>query len=114
MFRRGFLTVPLFFSFSFAPSLLAQAPPEPPACFEGLDQATVGTPYYCDYGTYLNDLFGSFFQTSTGVTLTFTFNVTAGSTLPPGMSLTQSGVFSGTPTTAGSFDYSFDINFKIS
>jgi len=115
MFRSRFLALFFLFSLSFAPSLFAQqTPADIPACFEGLDQATVGVPYYCDYGTALNTFLAPFFDASTGVSLSFTFNATAGTTLPPGMTMTQSGVFSGTPTTAGSFNYSIDINFKIS
>jgi hypothetical protein len=43
---------------------------------------------------------------TTGGTAPITF-VTTGGTLPPGVSLSSSGVLSGTPTTAGS--YSFDV-----
>jgi uncharacterized protein (TIGR03437 family) len=95
-------------------ALFAQTPPQLPACLEGLDQGTVGVPYFCDYGTALDQFFAPFFGAGTGITLTFTFNVTAGSTLPPGLAITRSGVFSGTPTAPGSFDYSIDINFTIS
>src|SRR5256885_792026 len=113
MFSTRSLFIPTIFLFSFVPSCFAQQLPELPSCFLGEDEASVGIPYYCDYGAALNQLLSPFFNASTGVTLTFTFNVTKGSTLPPGMALTESGVFSGTPTTTGTFDYSFDINFNI-
>lgn len=113
MFSKRFLLIPFISLLSFTPSLRAQTLPNLPSCFIGQDQASVGTPYYCDFGTALNQFLTPLFQDS-GVTLSFTFNVTAGSTLPPGMSLTNSGVFSGTPTTAGSYNFSFDINYKFS
>jgi uncharacterized protein (TIGR03437 family) len=84
-----------------------------PACFAGLDQATVGVPYYCDFGAALNQLIAQFIDQETGVSLKFTFGVTAGSTLPPGLTITQSGVYSGTPTTPGSFSFSIDITYNI-
>jgi len=112
MLRRFVLTVSLLFLGSFCAPLFAQTY-TPPACLSGLDQATVGVPYYCDYGTALNQYYAQFL-TDTGVSLSFTFALTSGSTLPPGLSLTQSGVFSGTPTTSGTFNFSIDITFNIS
>ena len=113
MFRRSLLALPLLFPFVFGHPLSAQTT-DLPACFIGLGQATVGVPYYCDFGTALNQIYAPFLEQDTGVSLVFTFGVTAGSTLPPGLSITQSGVFSGTPTTAGSFSFSIDITYKIS
>ena len=85
-----------------------------PACFIGLEDGTVGVPYYCDFGTALNQFYAPYLSQDTGVSLTFTFGVTAGSILPPGLTITQSGVFSGTPTTPGPFNFSIDITFNIS
>ncbi|HKD05858.1 MAG TPA: hypothetical protein VKB79_08145 [Bryobacteraceae bacterium] len=113
MLRRFIITVSLLFLGSVCAPLFAQTTTLP-ACLSGLDQATVGVPYYCDYGTALNQYFAQFLEMDTGVSITFTFAVTSGSTLPPGMSLTPSGVFSGTPTTSGSFNFSIDITFNIS
>ena len=93
-------------------SLQAQTPPTFPPCFEGLINGTVGVPYYCDYGTALNQFLTPYFQDS-GVSVLFTFNVTAGSTLPAGLSLTPSGVLSGTPTTTGNYSFSMDITLTI-
>jgi uncharacterized protein (TIGR03437 family) len=111
--RRFVVTGSLLFLGSVCAPLFAQTVTLP-ACLSGLDQATVGVPYHCDYGTALNQYFAQFLETDTGVSITFTFAVTSGSTLPPGMSLTQSGVFSGTPTTSGTFNFSIDITFNIS
>jgi hypothetical protein len=44
---------------------------------------------------------------ATGGVPPYTWAVTAGSTLPAGMTLSSAGVFAGTPTTAG--NYSFNI-----
>lgn len=111
--RRLFLTFSLCFLGFLSAPLLAQTTPTLPACLTGLDQATVGVPYYCDYGSALNQYFAQFIQADSGISITFTFNVTSGSTLPPGMSITQSGVFSGTPTTSGGFNFSIDVSFNI-
>ena len=113
MVRPLILALSLSFLASFSAPLFAQTPTLP-ACLTGLDEGTVGVPYYCDYGTALNQYFAPFLETDTGVSISFTFAVTSGSTLPPGMSITQSGVFSGTPTSAGSFNFSIDITFTIS
>jgi uncharacterized protein (TIGR03437 family) len=114
MLRQHVLAVSFLFPVFFSGTLRAQTPPDFPACFVGTDQATVGVPYYCDFGTALNQYITPFFDASSGVSLGFTFGVTAGSQLPPGLTMTKSGVFSGTPTAPGTFDFSFDINFNIS
>jgi uncharacterized protein (TIGR03437 family) len=113
MLRRSLLALPFLFPVIFSHPLAAQTT-DLPACFIGLDQATVGVPYYCDFGTALNQIYAPFLEQDTGVSLVFTFGVTAGSTLPPGLSITQSGVFSGTPTAPGSFPFSIDITYIIS
>ena len=112
MLRRLVLILSLSFLASCIAPLVAQTSTLP-ACLTGLDDGTVGVPYYCDYGTALNQYFAQFLETDSGVSISFTFAVTSGSTLPPGMSITQSGVFSGTPTTAGNFTFSIDITFNI-
>jgi len=58
-----------------------------------LSAGTVGTPYSQPI-------------TATGGTPLYTFTIVPGSgTLPPGLTLSSTGVLSGTPTTAGSFDF---------
>jgi len=113
MFRGRVLAISFLFLVLSSGALFAQ-PTQLPACFVGLGAANVGVPYYCDFGTALNQFFiAPLLQEPTGVSITFTFNVTQGSTLPPGLSLTSSGVFSGTPTTPGFFAFSIDINYTI-
>lgn len=58
---------------------------------------TVGTPYSFTFGA------------PTGGVGPYTFSVTAGSSLPPGLALSAAGVLSGTPTTAGNYSCSVDI-----
>jgi uncharacterized protein (TIGR03437 family) len=113
MSRCRVLALSAFSVLLFSNTSFAQSTPQIPACFVGLDQGTVGTPYFCDFGTALNQYLTPFFQ-DTGISFTFTFGTTAGSTLPPGLSLTSSGVLSGTPTTAGLFNFSIDINYNVS
>jgi uncharacterized protein (TIGR03437 family) len=67
--------------------------------------ATVGVPYSADFGSELRDLPGSI----EGISITYSF--TAGSGLPPGLSLKPDGLLSGTPTTPG--QYNFTINFSL-
>lgn len=59
-------------------------------------------------GTFPDALYGSSYAsqtlTVTGGTAPYTFSVSGGS-LPPGMTLSTSGVLSGTPTTAGSYSF---------
>jgi hypothetical protein len=60
----------------------------------GLPNATVGTPYSQTF-------------TASGGSSPYTFALVPGGTLPPGVApLTTGGVLSGTPTTAGSFNFS--------
>ena len=113
MLRRTVLVLSLLFLALCGHTLSAQTT-DFPACFSGLEQGTVGVPYYCDFGTALNQFYAPFLEQDTGVSLVFTFGVTAGSSLPQGLSITQSGVFSGTPTTPGAFSFSIDITYKIS
>jgi uncharacterized protein (TIGR03437 family) len=112
MSRRSIFAGSFLFSALFSGTLFGQTP-QLPACFIGLSPATVGAPYYCDFGTALNQYYATILANDPGVSLTFTFNATAGTTLPPGLSITQSGVFSGTPTTPGSFEFSIDIDFTV-
>ena len=67
------------------------------------EQATVGVPFSFDFG---QAVFGDI-PNIDGIT--FTFDAQG---LPPGISLSASGVFSGTPTQAGT--YPFTINLTLS
>jgi uncharacterized protein (TIGR03437 family) len=66
----------------------------------------VGVPYSIDFGQGLSEI-----PAETGLTLTYSFDV-AGGGLPPGLTLTASGLLSGTPTTPG--PYTFTVDFAIS
>jgi len=75
----------------------------------------VGTPYTLDIGqaTGLSAALSSIptGNLGNGISLTWSFVVGSGS-LPPGLTLSASGVVSGTPTTPGT--YSFVVNFTFS
>jgi uncharacterized protein (TIGR03437 family) len=88
-------------------------------CFSGAaalhaQTATCGQTFSCpqgssfsfDFGQYFSQL-GSLFAGS-GITYTFSFSV-GGGTLPPGLTVSSSGLISGTLTTAGTYD--FTLNF---
>src|SRR5258706_9475981 len=79
-------------------ALLSAQPPIP-------SDATVGVPYTLDFGQGFRDLPGSI----EGISITYSFTAAGG--LPPGLSLKQDGLLSGTPTTPGQF--SFTINFSL-
>ena len=62
-----------------------------------LPNGVIGTPYVASL-------------TATGGTPGYTWSQTSGGTMPPGVSLGSSGVFNGTPTTAGTFGpYVFEV-----
>jgi len=98
-----------------ASALHAQAIPALPPCLFGQDEGpscAVGAPFSFDLGQFfelseLASLFNSF-SSFTGDTFSFvyTLSVTDGS-LPPGLSLTPSGLLSGTFGASG--DYNFTI-----
>ncbi len=75
-----------------------------------LGDATVGVPFSIDFGQGLSQL-----PAELGIQLTYSFTVTGGS-LPPGLTLTPSGLLSGTPTQTGPYIFtatlalSFTIN----
>lgn len=82
-----------------AAPLSAQGIPLPPAA--------LGVPYSFDLGEGLNAI-----PPIPGLDFSFSFSVAAGS-LPPGISLTQSGLFSGTPTATGDFEFTIDFHFHL-
>jgi uncharacterized protein (TIGR03437 family) len=86
-----------------------------------LPNAMVGVPYTYDYFStsesqqILAELQAAQAQLQQeGITLTFSFSVTAG-TLPPGLSVAN-GFFSvsGTPTTPGTYNFTASFNFQLS
>jgi trimeric autotransporter adhesin len=105
MLRR--LLVPFLLLFAFSAALHAQA-----GFGEPLPDASVGVPYSFDFGAALMALIGTI-PPDAGVTFTFSFGVTGGAGLPPGLSLQSDGLLSGTPTTAGPYTFSIDIGFHV-
>jgi len=71
---------------------------------------TVGVPYTLDFG----QVFGlQQIPPTAGVSFTYSFTL-AGGSLPPGISLSASGLLSGTPTTAGQYSFTINLNLSIS
>jgi uncharacterized protein (TIGR03437 family) len=71
-----------------------------------LPTATVGVPYVFDWGLGLQELNTSSDEFSFTVTL-------SGGTLPPGISLSSSGLFSGVPTAPGPYNAQFTWTFTF-
>ncbi len=76
--------------------------------------ATCGASFECPQGSSFSFDFGQYFSqingeiSGTGFTYSFSFAL-GGGTLPPGLTVTPSGLISGTLTTAGT--YNFSLNF---
>jgi uncharacterized protein (TIGR03437 family) len=70
--------------------------------------ATVGVPYTFDFGS----LFG-LQQIPPTPGLTFSYSFTASGGLPPGITLSSSGLLSGTPTTAGQYSFTITLNLTF-
>ena len=81
--------------------LLCAQPPN------GLPAATVGIPFSLDFGEGLDQI-----PSVPDVQFTYSFTVSSG-TLPPGLTLSPSGLLSGTPTTAGTYSFGITFNFQI-
>ena len=73
--------------------------------------AALGEPYSFDIGQAFAEI-QAVLQGIPGVDFSFSFKVSAG--LPPGISLTPTGVFSGTPTAAGDYPFTIDFHFSLS
>ena len=71
------------------------------------DDATVGVPYTLDFGSDLRGIPTSI----EGFSITYGF--TASGSLPPGLSLQQDGLLSGTPTTPGQYNFTINFSFAI-
>ena len=81
--------------------LLCAQPPD------GLPGAVVGVPFSLDFGQGLDEI-----PPIADVQFTYSFTVSSGS-LPPGLSLSPSGLLSGTPTTAGNYTFGITFTFQI-
>src|SRR5712691_6529083 len=82
-------------------AVLSAQPPVP-------TDATVGVPYTLDFGSELRGIPTSI----EGVSFTYSFTAAGG--LPPGLSLKQDGLLSGTPTTPGQYSFTITLSFVIS
>lgn len=77
------------------------------AAGNGQSVAGVTTPLMLASQAYLNQPF-DFTLTATGGTTPYTWAITTG-TLPAGLSLSGSGVISGTPTSVGNFSFTYTV-----
>ena len=120
MVLRGFVLSPLGV-WGCNTALHAQSiPAPPPLCTNSVsgDTGTItcpqGTSFYYDLGQVYDPLVAVFAQYSgiDGLFFKYSFAATGGS-LPPGLTLSPNGVFSGTLTTAGTFDFSFTISISF-
>jgi len=120
MVLRGFVLSTLVF-LGCTTALHAQSiPAPPPLCTTSVsgDTGTItcpqGTSFYYDLGQVYDPLVAVFAQYSgiDGLFFKYSFAATGGS-LPPGLTLSPNGVFSGTLTTAGTFDFSFTISISF-
>ncbi|HLK17996.1 MAG TPA: putative Ig domain-containing protein [Bryobacteraceae bacterium] len=74
-------------------------------------EATVGVPFSFDYAAALG-LTQIPAILPAGFTFTYSFTADSGS-LPPGLTISSAGLISGTPTTAGNYQYTLNFNFTI-
>src|SRR5580704_2251816 len=72
--------------------------------------ATVGVPYSFDFGQG----FSGIPQSGGEGGVSFSWSFTSGGNLPPGITLNSEGLLSGTPTTAGVYNFTVAFTFSIS
>lgn len=74
---------------------------------------TQGSSFYYDLGSLfeLGEL-SSIINSIAGVEFTYSFSITGGD-LPPGLTLSPNGVFSGTLTAAGQYSFTLSLNEKL-
>ena len=85
--------------------LQAQTYPLPPG--------TVGVPYSIDFGQGLSEVASEFAAAGLDASFTYNFAVSGGG-LAPGLSMSASGLLSGTPTTPGPYTFTVTFTFTIS
>jgi uncharacterized protein (TIGR03437 family) len=71
-----------------------------------LPPGTVGTPYTINFGEGLQNI-----PATPDISLTWGFS--SSGSLPPGMSVSGAGLFSGTPTTPGSYSFTITLTFTV-
>src|SRR5580693_3478849 len=99
-----YLSVSVLIACFFATGLSAQTAAIP------IGDAMVGVPFSFDFGQGFSELASIF--NSAGIEITFTYSFSSSGGLPPGITLSPSGLLSGTPTTPGTFDFSFTLTFN--
>jgi len=74
----------------------------------------VGTPYSFDFGEGFSEIptSGSVDGISYSVTFSYNFTVSSGS-LPPGLTLSPSGLLSGTPTEGGTYTFTLTLAYSL-
>jgi uncharacterized protein (TIGR03437 family) len=103
-----FISIVVLILFAGAAGLNAQSPTDltPPP-------GIVGTPYFCACDFGLNAVLQTIPSNQDGVTFTYSFAVTTG-TVPPGLTVGPNGAVTGTPTTAGDYNFTSNIHYVIS
>jgi uncharacterized protein (TIGR03437 family) len=86
-----------------APSIVAQS--------NNLPEGTIGVPYYIDLGSGLEAALSAIPPNDAGVTFSYSFTATSP---PPGLTMQPNGVFSGIPSAAGSFSFTYAFQGSIS
>src|SRR5215469_7442946 len=86
---------------------IAFAQPGPPVA----PAATVGVPYTFDFAQVLG--LQNLPAAAPGVSFSYTFKLSSGS-LPPGITLSAGGLLSGTPTTAGQYNFALTLSLSVS
>src|SRR6266568_3059036 len=75
--------------------------------------AAVGVPYTFDAVSALVTELNSI-SSLAGPDFSFSYSFAVSGNAPPGLSLGSNGVISGTPTTAGQFDFTINLHFTFS
>jgi hypothetical protein len=72
----------------------------------------VGVPYFCACDFGINEALQGIPPNQDGVMFSYDFKLTGG-TLPPGLTVATNAAISGTPTTAGDFNFTLTFTFHI-
>ena len=72
----------------------------------------VGVPYFCACDFGINEALQGIPSNQDGVTFSYDFKLTGGA-LPPGLTVATNAAISGTPTTAGDFDFTLTFTYHI-
>jgi uncharacterized protein (TIGR03437 family) len=111
------LSLLIFLGFVAGLNAQGQVPTPPSQCTSNATAILTcpqGLAFYFDLGQVYDPLEAVFGELNglDGIFFDFSFAVTAGS-LPPGLTLSPNGVFSGTLTTAGQFNFTLTLTIKL-